>query len=97
MSEEVVYQSGYNSFAQPQNNEIQAAGREPSFYQKLKARKLAERESDAQFESYATPVNALARDINSIGFGYSSVTPQQQEDPALTTGRQGLLSNDYRV
>lgn len=80
MSEENVYSSGYNTQGPADNTQIQTSGREQSFYQKLKAKKMAERESEfaqSNFESYATPVNASARDVNSIGVGYSSVLPQQ--------------------
>lgn len=89
---ESAYQSNYSEVnASPRGiNEstISTNNNQMSFYQKLKAKKIAERENnsgfnhvsvrDSEFQSYATPVNAQPRSVNSVGMGYSSNVPAQQ-------------------
>lgn len=74
-----VYKSNYSEMRGSargiNESTISTTSKQMSFYQKLKAKKQAERNSE--FQSYATPVNAQPNSVNSIGMGYSSNTPQQ--------------------
>lgn len=108
-----VYRSNYSELlAAPGNvnqSEMSTNNKQMSFYQQLKAKKEAERNSDffqhggvrdSEFQSYATPVSASNRDVNSysygMGMGYSSQVPEQDQGQELTTTREGLLAGNRR-
>lgn len=75
-----VVANGVQTTTVQQTIVAQSPRQEMSPYQQLKAKKLAERELESQnvrfSDNYGTPVNSGRGNVNSIGFGYSSVVPQ---------------------